>query len=133
MARYLLDTDALIDYLVGIQQSVELVQGLDWQGDLLCVCDVVIAEVYAGLRPQDRDKAQKLLGACQYLSTSPEAARQAGEWRYTYARQGVTLSTTDALVAATAWANRADIVTGNQDDYPMPEVSIFPLPRANKQ
>ena len=71
MGYYLLDTDAVIDYLAGIPGSVSLIQSLHNRGESLCVSDVVIAEVYAGLRPQHRDKARKLLMACSFLSTSP--------------------------------------------------------------
>src|SRR3990172_9808015 len=119
MARYLLDTDAIIDYLLGVASSVSLVQDLARRDDFLCACDVVIAEVYAGLRPTDREKAQRLLAACYFLTTSPAAARQAGEWRYAHARRGMTLSTTDTLVAATAHAHQATVVTGNTRDYPI--------------
>lgn len=129
MARYLLDTDAVIDYLGGIPASVSLVQELRSRDDLLCTCSVVIAEVFSGLHPQDRDKAQALLGACSFLPTSLQASRQAGEWRYLYARRGMTLYTADVLIAATAHIYGATIVTGNLNDYPMPEVSVLPLPR----
>lgn len=129
MARCLLDTDAIIDYLFGIPASVSLIRDLHGRGDLLCVCDVVIAEVYAGLKPPHRAAAQKLLSACSLLPTGPEAARQAGEWRYAHAGRGVNLSTTDALVAATAHAHQAFIVTGNEGHYPMPDISILLLPR----
>ncbi len=132
MAKYLLDTDALIDYLKGVSSSVALIQELHRRGDLLCACDVVIAEVYAGLRPGDRDKAQRLLEACYFLPASLEAARQAGEWRYIYARRGLTLATADALVAATAQAHQATLVTGNTDDYPMEDVSVLVLPRVRE-
>ncbi|MCL5264177.1 MAG: PIN domain-containing protein [Chloroflexi bacterium] len=125
----MLDTDAVIDYLAGIPASVSLIQSLHNRGEYLCVSDVVIAEVYAGLRPQHRVVARKLLMSCSFLSTGPEDAQQAGEWRYKNARRGITLSTTDVLVAATAHAHQATIVTGNVDDYPMDEVSLFPLPR----
>lgn len=132
MASYLLDTDAIIDYLFGIPSSVALLQGLQSKGDLLCVCDVVTAEVYAGLKPEHREPAERLLNACMFLGTGPEAAKQAGEWRYAYARQGVVLATTDVLIAATAHAHQATVVTGNAGDYPMPEVAVFPLPRAKR-
>ena len=132
MVRYLLDTDAIIDYLTGIQTSVSLIRNFHQRGDLLCVCDVVIAEVYAGLRPQDRGKVQRLLNAFCFLPTGPEAAQQAGEWRYVYARQGITISTTDVLIAATAHAHGATVVTGNIEDYPMSEVSVLTLPRARQ-
>lgn len=131
MARYLLDTDAVIDYLMGIPASVSLIQELHGKGDSLCVCDVVIAEVYAGLRPQDREKAHTLVSSCYFLPTSPEAAQQAGEWRYAYARRGITLSTSDVLIAGTARDQQATLVTGEMNDYPMDQVSILPLPRAN--
>ncbi len=130
MALYLLDTDAIIDYLLGFPSSVSLVQGLHERGDTLCVCDVVTAEVYAGLRPQHREVAEKLLAACAFLPTSLAIAQQAGTWRYDFARKGVTLSTTDTLVAATAHAHGATIVTGNTKDYPMPEIALLSLERA---
>ena len=130
MGRYLLDTDAVIDYLLGIPSSVSLIQDLHERDDVLCVCDVVVAEVYAGLRPQHRAAAEQLLSACSFLPTSVGIAERAGSWRYDYARQGVTLSTTDALVAATAHAHDATIVTGNVKDYPMRELALLPLERA---
>lgn len=129
MGYYLLDSDAVIDYLVGIGGSISLLRRLHDSGETLCVSDVVIAEVHSGLRPEEREGADEFLGACIFLPTGSEDARRAGQWRYEYARHGRTLSTTDALVAATALAHRATIVTANVRDYPMAEVTILPLPR----
>lgn len=129
MARYLLDTDAAIDYLKGFAPSVSLIQDLHSKGNFLCVCDVVIAEVYSGLRPNDRKKAARLLDACFFLPTSAEIAKHAGQWRYKYARRGIILSTTDVLIAATADAHRAVILTGNLDHYPIKRGLVSPLPR----
>lgn len=129
MSSYLLDTDAVIDYLIGIPATVSLIQGLHADGEVLGVCAVVLAEVYSGLRPRDHTKAHPLLSALQFLPTSPEAAQQAGRWRYAYVRRGRPLATTDVLVAATAAEHGATIVTGNRADYPMPELSVLPLPR----
>lgn len=132
MARYLLDTDAVIDYLFGIPGTVSVIERLQRQGDMLCVCSVVMAEIYSGLRPQHRDTGEQLLNACEFLPTGPEAATQAGTWRYDYARRGIVLSTTDVLVAATAHANAATIVTRNTDHYPMAESSLEALPRPSR-
>jgi hypothetical protein len=129
MGRFLLDTDAVIDYLLGVPASVTLIQRLYERGDTLCVCDVVIAEVYAGLCPPHREAAERLLSACVFLPTSAAAAQQAGVWRYELARQGTALSTTDTLVAATAHAHDASIVTGNTKDYPMQQVALVGLER----
>jgi predicted nucleic acid-binding protein len=130
MERFLLDSDAVIDYLKGFPDSVALIRKLHADGDSLCVCDVVVAEVYSGLLPKDRGQARKLLSACEFLPTSAEMAERAGEWRYSHARRGLTISTTDALIAATAFSHGAKVVTGNAADYPMPEITIVQLPRS---
>ncbi len=132
MASYLLDTDAVIDYVAAIPDSVSLIRGLFERGDALCVSAVVVAEVYSGLAPAATDRVQPFLEACTFLPTGYEEARQAGRWRHDFARRGIALSTTDMLVAATAVAYRAAIVTGNAKDYPMEGVTVVPLPRASR-
>src|SRR5438132_410259 len=71
--------------------------------------------------------AEKAGGALEYWPISREAAQQAGRWRYTYARMGRPLTTTDTLVAAVAQERRVTLVTTNVKDYPMQEVSLLPL------
>ncbi|MCL4531782.1 MAG: PIN domain-containing protein [Actinobacteria bacterium] len=132
MGRYLLDSDAVIDFLGGVPGSVSLLQGLLDQGESLCVCDVVLAEVYSGLDPRVLGKANRLLRAYTFLPTEAGAAEQAGRWRYSFARRGVSLSTTDALIAATAHSHKAAVVTGNVDHYPVDEVDVLPLPRVRR-
>lgn len=132
MTLYLLDTDAVIDFFKGFPSTVELIQHLFQQGETLCTCALVMAEVYAGLNPSERDRGQELLGSLRFFATSPGAARQAGLWRYAFARQGVQLATTDCLIAAIAHERHATLVTGNTDDYPMPEVRRMPLPRGQQ-
>ena len=129
MARYLLDSDAIIDHLRRRADSVRLIEGLFEQGESLCSCDVVVSEVYAGIRPEDQVRAEELVERLEYLTTSRAAAVRAGQWRYAYARRGIALPVYDALIAAVAYSAGATIVTGNIRDYPMPEVSLLPLPR----
>lgn len=129
MTLYLLDTDAVIDFFKGFPSSVDLIQKLFRQGGTLCTCAVVVAEVYAGLHPSERTQGAELLGSLRFLETSSGAAKQAGLWRYAFARQGVQLATTDCLIAAIAHERDATLVTGNTDDYPMSELRAMPLPR----
>jgi predicted nucleic acid-binding protein len=129
VALYLLDTDAVIDFFKGFPSSVEQIQQLFQQGENLCTCAVVMAVVYAGLNPTERGRGEELLGSLRFFATSPGAARQAGLWRYAFARQGVQLATTDCLIAAVAHERGATLVTGNMDDYPIPERHRLPLPR----
>ena len=81
MTRYLLDTDAVIDYFKGFPPTVDLIPTLYRQGGDLCTCDEVIAEVYASLHPFERERGRELLASLQFLSTSADAAGQAGVWR----------------------------------------------------
>jgi tRNA(fMet)-specific endonuclease VapC len=129
MTYHMLDSDSIIDYLKGIQPTIATIDSLPPQGHILCFCDVVLAEVYAGLAPHERQLAERLLETFEFLPTTPAAARQAGAWRYLYARRGVALATTDVLIAAVAVERGATIVTGNVKDYPMPDVTLLPLPR----
>jgi predicted nucleic acid-binding protein len=133
MSLHLLDTDAVIDLLKNVTDTVSLIQGLHSQGDTLCTCDIVLGEVFSGLHPSDRARATPLLDGLLYLITTVEAARQAGEWRYDHARRGQQLTITDCLVAATAVDHAAVLVTGNTKDFPVPEVTLLPLPRPGRR
>ena len=129
MARYLLDADAVIDFLAGFPPSVIVIRQLHVEGNVLCVCNVVVAEVYAGLHANRELAAEEFLGQMTHLTTSADAAKQAGKWRLTFRRRGQTLSITDMLIAATAVEHDATVVTGNWRHFPMNEVRVLPLPR----
>ena len=129
MTRFLFDADSIIDFLYGVPTTVALLQQLEAQGHQLCTCDVVVAEVSAGLLPQHRAAGERLLAAFEYQPTPRLAAQQAGEWRAAYRSRGVQLATTDCLIAAVAHAHDAQLVTANLRDFPMPEVTLLPLPR----
>lgn len=129
MTHYLLDTDAVIDYLHGIAATVVLLDGLLRGGHTLCGSVITIGEVHTGLYPHQQPPGEAFLATLLFLPTSPDAARQAGQWRFAFARCGVTLPLTDCLNAATALEHQAVVITGNLRDYPMPEIAVLPLPR----
>lgn len=129
MAHFLLDSDALADFLNDWPATVALVLQLLSDDQALCTCDVVLAEVFAGIRPDAPPDGIAFVNSLQFLPISREFARQAGAWRYMYARQGIQLPATDMLIAATAIEHNATLVTGNLRHYPMPELSLLPLPR----
>lgn len=133
MSLYLLDTDAVIDLLKNVRETVSLVQGLHSRSDTLCTSGIVLGEVFSGLHAHDRTRAETLLSGLLYLTTTAEAARRAGEWRYDYARRGQQTAITDCLIAATAVDHAAVLVTGNTKDFPMPEVTLLPLPRPGRR
>lgn len=127
MTRYLLDTDSVIEYLAGRPDTVAQLQQLSSQGDTLCACDIVVAEVYSGLLQRDWSRGQAFLSGLPYLVTTAAMAQQAGEWRFAYARRGVPLATTDCLIASTAYGHHATVLTGNVKDFPMTEIRVLSM------
>lgn len=124
-----MDTDAVIDFLKGVPSTIALVRELNQRGDELCVCGVVVAETYAGLSREAIEASEATVESFIFLDTPKEAAKQAGLWRYHYARLGRPLPTTDTLIAGTASYHEAVVLTGNVGDFPMTEIEILSLPR----
>jgi predicted nucleic acid-binding protein len=93
-------------------------------GHVLATTCVNLAEVEAGLRQRERRKAGVLLDRLRFLPTDREAAHRAGRYQADWARRGRTIQTPDALVAGTARAHGAILVTHNTDDFPMRDVQV---------
>lgn len=113
VANYLLDTTVLIDYLRGQQPAVLLLHRLAAEGHALQVTCVQVAELFSGLREEDRPRVEAFLESLQYLPISLDVAKQAGQYRLAFARQGRTLPLPDLLVAAAAQAEGATLITSN--------------------
>jgi predicted nucleic acid-binding protein len=122
---YLLDTTVLIDISKGFEPSRSKIRDLISSGAQLAVCSVSVAEFATGLSAEERPQWLEFINTLLYWDVSAEAAWQAGVWRYDFARRGIQLSTTDALVAATAWQHGATIITNNARHYPMPEIKLL--------
>jgi len=125
VAKYILDTTFLIDHLRGRKEAAELVDILALDGHRIGVCCVSIAELYSGLGQDEQTAAGDLTGGLEYYEVSRESARVAGRYRHDFARRGTTLSTTDTLIAATAIAEGAILITANTRDFPMEEIELF--------
>ena len=129
MATYLLDTNIIIDALNGKKnRSGFLLDLAESQGHTLATCPVNIAEVYAGMRPAEAQRTRYLLQSLQLLPITFAAAELAGSLKYDYGKKGVTLSLTDAIIAAVAIQNQVALITGNVRHFPMKELALYPLP-----
>lgn len=127
MSRFVLDSTALIDQLRGKEAVQAFLLMLLSEGHSLATTCVNIAEVERGLRPKERKAADALLSRLEYLVTTAEAARRAGRYQAEFRQQGRTLHTADALVAGTARAHAAGLITANVDDFPMRDLAIVKL------
>lgn len=93
-------------------------------GHTLGTSCVNLAEVEAGLRQRERRRAEALLARLRFLPTDSEAAHRAGRYQADWARRGTTIQTPDALVAGTARAHGAILLTHNINDFPMNDLRV---------
>ena len=129
MATYLLDTSVLIDALLGGRGRDRLLKELLLEGHLLACCPINVAEIYAGMRPQEEARTEQFLRSLRYYDLSWEVARRAGLLKGDYARRGITLTLADAMIAAVALSYRLPLLTDNVKHFPMKDLELYPLPR----
>ena len=121
---YVLDSTVLIGYLRDTPPIASDLRHRLQQGHTLATTCVNLAEVERGLRPRERQRAAAFLDALRFLPTDREAARRAGRYQADFARQGRTIHTPDALIAGTARAHGAVLLTHNTDDFPMRDLRV---------
>jgi predicted nucleic acid-binding protein len=121
----LIDSDILIEVSRG--RNAEIIS--TWM-DLskseagILYSPVSVAELWAGARPSEYDALNGLFRALTCIPIDEEAGRQAGVYLRQY-RSSHGVEVADALIAASAVANRAELWTRNRKHYPMKEVSFF--------
>jgi predicted nucleic acid-binding protein len=112
----LVDTDVLVDFLRGQSMAATLIRdNAGW----IILSSIVAAELYAGVRGnQELATLDKLLSLFRIVPVSAEIARTGGIFKRDYAKShGVGLA--DAIVAATAMVENAELKTLNVKHYPM--------------
>ena len=125
--RLLLDTSVLIDVLRHRRGRRELLAQLTRAGSTLATTALNLAELYAGMRPEEETATETFLSALDCYELTAAAGRLAGSLKYKYAKKGRTLTLADTIVAAIALEHRCILMTDNRKDFPMPELSYYPL------
>jgi predicted nucleic acid-binding protein len=104
---------------------VSLINGLASQGHRLGICAINLAELYSGLNPNERASADRLTDVLDFFHLSRESAKEAGRYWEESSRQGWPLTTTDALLAATAMAEEAILITADARNFPVVELQVL--------
>ncbi len=115
--RYLLDTTFVIDHMRGDPAAVARLAVIVEDGDEPFVCDVVACEAWSGAHDDADPDLVGFLRFVEFVQAGPEQARRAGRWRAAARRRGRTLSAPDALIAASAEAIDAVVLTRNDRDF----------------
>jgi predicted nucleic acid-binding protein len=127
---YLLDTSVIIDALNDKRGRRELLLGLVKQGHVLACCPINVTEIFAGLRPKEETATEEFLRSLEYYHLTWPVARLAGLLKRDYGRKGMTVTVPDATIAAVALIHELTLMTDNIKDFPMKELSLYPLPVA---
>jgi len=124
MAKYLIDTDVLIDHLRGYPQARAYLEERHKEGDLLDCSVITRAELFSGLRPGEEGQVRALLDSLQEVPVDRAIAEEAGAYRRRFGK-GHELLLPDALVAASAKERGATLVTLNVKHFPMEDIPIL--------
>ena len=123
MAKVLLDSDVLIEWLRGHEPVVQQIGTLIEEHAELFWSPVSIAEIFAGVRKDEEDAVANLFVLLESLPVTPAVGRKAGQYLRSYAKShGVQLG--DALIAACASTERFSLWTLNRKHYPMKDLSF---------
>ncbi len=127
MAAYLLDTSVIIDVLRGVPARTALLEQLLRANNTLGCCAINVAEVYAGMRPQEAPATDALLKGLDYYPITWDIATRAGRLKYEEARKGRTRTLADAMIAAVALDNQLILITDNIRDFRISGLRLHPL------
>ena len=123
----LIDTDVLIDYLRDRAESATYLEGLT---PPLLVSAITVAELYAGVRDgAERAALDQFVGSFQVVAVDQLIAIRAGVIRRDFGKSHGT-GLADAIIAATAEAHQADLVTLNRKHFQMLRSIVVPYQRS---
>ena len=114
--KILLDSDVLIDFLRGNKKAIEFMDKFSSQ---IILSPIVIAELYAGVKGENElEVLDNFISLFNTVPITSEIAKAGGLYKRDFGKSyGVGLA--DAILAATADKEKADLKTLNVKHYPM--------------
>jgi hypothetical protein len=112
----LLDTDVLVDFFRGHAKAVAFIND---NADRIILSAIVVAELFAGVKGSaEQATLEEFVSLFRVVPLNAEIAKAGGLYKSKFGKShGVGLA--DAILAATAEAENADLKTLNTKHYPM--------------
>jgi predicted nucleic acid-binding protein len=112
----LVDTDVLVDFFRGHEKAVAFIQSYH---ESIILSATGVAELYAGVKGEAEQNALKaFVSLFRVVPVSAEIGKAGGLYKRDYGKShGIGLA--DAIMAATAESENADLRTLNTKHYPM--------------
>ena len=110
------DTDVRIDFFRGEEKAVTLIND---NSDQIILSSIVVAELYAGVKgDQEMRILDNFISLFRIIPVTHLIAKSGGLYKNDYGKShGVGIA--DAIIAATAKLENADLLTLNLKHYPM--------------
>src|ERR1700693_248441 len=124
----LLDTSVLIDALRLRRGRRQWLAERVRRGDTLATSTLNLAEVYAGMRPEEEARTKAFLSALESHEITASVAEMAGKLKRQWSQRGRTLTLANTLVAAVALQQGCSLATDDRKDFPMPGLQLCKLP-----
>lgn len=114
----LLDTTVAVDYLRGLAEAIDLVEGLVVTDDVI-VSELVRFELQAGARKSELDELEAFCSSFEWMPVDSDVARTGGALARRFRASHSGIDDVDYLTAASAIVADAELLTTNVRHYPM--------------
>ncbi len=120
MKSYLLDTSTIINYLRGVDKTVETINNIEGEFSSSHMC---LSELYEGIyRVKEQEKAEKIItdffrSLSKVYAIDEKIAKQFGEIRAHLKKTGNVLEDIDIFIAATCLVYGLTLITGNSKHF----------------
>lgn len=120
----LVDTNILIDHLRNKSEATNFLIKNIKIGIRLGFSVITRIELFAGMKVSEKRYIECLLMSMQPVPVTDDIAQMAGEYMNLY-RKSHALTIPDAIIAATAKYEAAELVTLNIKHFPMKDIDII--------
>lgn len=117
MQKIIIDTDIAIDYLRGLKYAKKLINEL-WYNGMAYLSILSVYELYAGMKEKEREDTDNFIKACDIGVIDYAIAQKGADLFQKYRKTGISLTTVDCLIAASAIVRKYKIATRNIKHYP---------------
>jgi len=125
--KVLVDTSAWIDYFRDGPGLVSELMEKALDADEVVLCGIVEMELIRGLHNKEKTKVLPLLSALPYVDIERNDFVLAGQWMAALRGRGVTVSSTDSLIATVCKKHDLSILTLDKDFKYFDEVKVYGL------
>ena len=115
MRNVVLDTDIIVDFLRGFEKAKNLFEKIKEETDVIYFSAVTESELISGKecnKVERKTEILNLLSNFSKVAVVNEIAIKAGDFSRVY-----DVETADAIIAATAFLMKADLITRNRSDF----------------